>query len=59
MSGDHWWNPLLPAPADSPHLRRDALPLALSFRLLAAEKGDLEVGGSPSIKVGLHPFNFD
>ena len=59
MWAHHWWNPLLPAPADSPHLRRGAPPLELSSGLLVAEKGGLEVGGGPSIKVGLHAFNFD
>ena len=59
MWGDHWWNPLLPAPADSPP-SGEWLPLPeLSSGLLVAEKGGLEVGGGPSIKVGLHAFNFD
>ena len=29
MWAHHWWNPLLPAPADNPHLRRGAPPLPL------------------------------
>ena len=58
-SAHHWLNPLLPAPADSPS-SVGSLPLsALSSGLLVAEKGGLEVGGSPLIKVGLHAFNFD
>ena len=49
----------LPASADSRHLGRGGPPLALSSGSAVAEKGGREVaGGGPSIKVGLHAFNF-
>ena len=43
MWAHHWWNPLLPAPADSPH-SGGWLPLTeLSFGGAVSEKGGLEV----------------
>ena len=42
MWGDHWWNPLLPAPADSPPSGALAPPTALSFGGAVSEKGGLE-----------------
>ena len=42
MWAHHWWNPLLPALADSPHLRRGAPLPELSSGSAVAEKGGLE-----------------
>ena len=53
MWAHHWWNPLLPAPADSPHLRRGAPPLELSFGGAVSEKGGLEVFQNPNPKIPL------
>ena len=39
MWAHHWWNPLLPAPADSPPSGGCLPPLELSSGLLVAEKG--------------------
>ena len=60
MWAQHEKLPLIPESAYSPPSGALASPLALSLRLLGAEKGGREVAGwFPSIKVGLSAFNFD
>ena len=60
MWGDHWWNPLLPATVDSPPSGECLSRPPLSSGSAVAEKGGLEVASwGPSIKVGLHAFNYD
>jgi len=53
MWAHHWWNPLLPAPADSPPSGGCPPPLAFSSGLLVAEKGGLEVFQNPHPKIPL------